>query len=131
MSKKSAEYKAVARKDITYRQWIWKEMKKNKAAYAMIAPFLLIFTLFTITPVFLSMVISFTDFNMLQWPSIVGLENYINLFFADDIFLIAAKNTLIFAVIVGPTSYLMSFLIAWFINELPPRIRAVVTLIFY
>ena len=51
--------------------------------------------------------------------------------YADDIFLIAAKNTLIFAVIVGPTSYLMSFLIAWFINELPPRIRAIVTLIFY
>ena len=131
MSKKTATKKAVARKDMTYRQWIWKEMKKNKVAYAMIAPYMLVFTLFTITPVFLSMVISFTDFNMLQWPSFVGLENYINLFFADDIFLIAAQNTLIFAIIVGPASYIMSFLVAWFINELPPRIRAVVTLIFY
>jgi multiple sugar transport system permease protein len=131
MSKKTAGRKAVARKDMSYRQWIWKEMKKNKVAYAMIAPYLLIFTLFTITPVILSIVISFTDFNMLQWPGFVGLENYINLFFSDDIFLIAAKNTLIFAIIVGPASYLMSFLVAWFINELPPRIRAVVTLIFY
>ena len=131
MSKQTAEYKAVARKDMTYGQWIWKEMKRNWVAYLLILPYVLIFTLFTIVPVILSMVISFTDFNMLQWPNFVGLENFINLFFADDIFLIACKNTLIFAAIVGPASYLMSFLVAWFINELPPRIRSVITLIFY
>ncbi len=131
MSKKSAEYKAVARKDLTYGQWVRKEMKRNWVAYAMIAPYLLIFTLFTIAPVFLSVVISFTDFNMLQIPNVVWLENYINLFFADDIFLIACKNTFIFAAIVGPASYLMSFLVAWFINELAPKVRAIVTLIFY
>jgi len=106
-------------------------MRRNWVAYLMILPYVLIFTLFTIVPVALSMVISFTDFNMLQMPNVVWLENYINLFFADDIFLIAAKNTLIFAAIVGPVSYLMSFLIAWFINELSPRIRSIVTLIFY
>jgi multiple sugar transport system permease protein len=131
MAKQSAAYKAVARKDLTYRQWIWKEMKRNWVAYVMIAPYMLVFSLFTIVPVALSVVISFTDFNMLQIPNIVWFENYINLFFADDIFLIACKNTLIFAAIVGPASYLMAFLIAWFINELSPRIRAVVTLIFY
>ena len=131
MAKQSAAYKAVARKDLTYRQWIWKEMKRNWVAYVMIAPYMLVFSMFTIVPVVLSVVISFTDFNMLQIPNIVWFENYINLFFADDIFLIACKNTLIFAAIVGPASYLMAFLIAWFINELSPRIRAVVTLIFY
>ena len=131
MSNKSAEFKAVARKDLTYGQWVRKEMKRNWVAYAMIAPYLLIFTIFTIAPVALSIVISFTDFNMLQMPNIVWLENYINLFFADDIFLIACKNTFIFAAIVGPASYLMSFLVAWFINELAPKIRAIVTLIFY
>ena len=131
MSQKTAEAKAVARKDITYGQWIRKEMRRNWVAYLMILPYVLIFTIFTIVPVALSMVISFTDFNMLQWPNFVGLENYINLFFADDVFLIACKNTLIFAVIVGPVSYLMSFLIAWFINELSPKIRSIVTLIFY
>ena len=131
MAKQSAAYKAVARKDLTYRQWIWKEMKRNWVAYVMIAPYMLVFSMFTIVPVVLSVVISFTDFNMLQIPNIVWFENYINLFFADDIFLIACKNTLIFAAIVGPATYLMAFLIAWFINELSPRIRAVVTLIFY
>ena len=131
MSPKTAEYKAVARKDMTYRQWIWKEMKRNWVAYVLILPYMLIFTAFTIVPVVLSFVISFTDFNMLQMPNVVWLENYINLFFADDVFLIACKNTFIFAAIVGPASYLMSFLVAWFINELSPRIRAIVTLIFY
>ncbi len=131
MANKSAEFKAVARKDLTYGQWVRKEMKRNWVAYVMIAPYMLIFSMFTIIPVALSMVISFTDFNMLQLPNIVWFENYINLFFADDIFLLACKNTLIFAAIVGPVSYLMAFLIAWFINELSPRIRAIVTLIFY
>lgn len=126
-----AAYQAVSRKDLTYRQWIWKEMKRNWVAYVMIAPYVIIFTLFTVAPVVLSIFFSFTDFNMLQAPNWVWFDNYINLFFADDIFLIACKNTFIFAAIVGPTSYLMSYLVAWFINELSPRIRAVVTLIFY
>ncbi len=126
-----AAYQVVSRKDLTYRQWIWKEMKRNWVAYVMIAPYVIIFTLFTVAPVVLSIFFSFTDFNMLQAPNWVWFDNYINLFFADDIFLIACKNTFIFAAIVGPTSYLMSYLVAWFINELSPRIRAVVTLIFY
>ena len=131
MSQKTATKKAVARKDMTKWQWTWKEMKRNKVAYLMILPYMLVFTCFTVLPVVLSIFISFTDFNMLSLPSIVGLKNYIRLFLEDDIFLTACKNTLIFAAIVGPVSYFMSLIIAWFINELPPKIRAVVTLIFY
>ena len=123
--------KAVVRTEMTRAQWTWKEMKKNKVAYLMVAPYMILFTLFTIVPVLLSIVISFTDFNLLQLPNIVFFDNYIRLFLDDDIFIIACQNTLVFAVIVGPCSYLMSLLVAWFINELPPKIRAVVTLIFY
>lgn len=131
MSQKTAEKKAVARKDMTKAQWTWKEMKRNKVAYLMVLPYMLVFTCFTVLPVVLSMIISFTDFNMLEMPNIVWFDNYIRLFLDDDIFLIAAKNTFIFAVIVGPVSYIMSLMVAWFINELSPKIRAVVTLIFY
>ena len=116
---------------MTRAQWTWKEMKRNWIGYAMIAPFSVIFILFTVTPVVLSLIVSLTDFNLLQWPNFVGADNYIRLFLDDDIFLIAVKNTFIFAGIVGPTSYLMSYMVAWFINELEPRIRAIVTLIFY
>lgn len=131
MPKKTAEKQAVARKDMTMGQWVWKEMKRNKIAYLMVAPYMLLFCIFTVLPVLLSMVLSFTNFNMLEMPDFIFLDNYITLFFDDDIFLIAVKNTFIFACIVGPASYLMSFLVAWFINELSPRIRAIVTLIFY
>jgi multiple sugar transport system permease protein len=92
---------------------------------------MIIFTCFTVLPVVLSAVISLTDFNLLEWPNFVGAENYIRLFLDDDIFITACQNTLIFACIVGPVSYLLSFMVAWFINELSPKIRAVVTLIFY
>ena len=131
MSNKAAEKRAVSRKDMTRWQWTWKEMKNNKVAYLMVLPFMIIFTLFTIVPVALSIIFSFTDFNMLEWPNFVFAENYVRLFLDDDIFIIAVKNTFIFAVIVGPVSYLLSFMVAWFINELPPKIRAVITLIFY
>ena len=131
MSEKTAKKKAVSRKDMSKLQWTLKEMKRNWPAYLMVAPYMLIFTCFTVIPVVLSIFISFTDFNMLELPNIVYFENYIRLFLDDDIFLIAAKNTLIFAAIVGPVSYIMSFMVAWFINELPPKIRAIVTLVFY
>ena len=121
----------VSRKDMTMAQWTWKEMKRNKVAYIMCAPFFLLFFVFTVLPVALSIFFSFTEFNMLEPPKWVGFDNYIHLFLEDDIFVIACKNTLIFAAITGPVSYLMSFLVAWFINELSPKIRAVVTLIFY
>ena len=131
MSQNTATKKPVARKDMTKAQWTWKEMKRNKAAYLMVAPFMILFFIFTVTPVVLSMLLSFTSFNLLEFPDFIFMENYIRLFLDDDVFIIACKNTFIFAAVVGPVSYLMSFLIAWFINELPPKIRAVVTLVFY
>lgn len=123
--------KPVSRKDMTMAQWTIKEMKRNYVAYLLLAPFYILFCTFTVLPVLLSIFLSFTTFNMLEPPKLVFLDNYIRLFLDDDIFLIAVKNTFIFAAITGPASYLISFLVAWFINELPPKIRALVTLVFY
>ena len=130
MATKKASKQAASR-ELTMAQWKLKEIRQNWVAYFMVAPYMILFTLFTVVPVVLSIVISFTDFNMLEFPNIVWLKNYVTLFFDDDIFLIAIKNTFIFACIVGPSSYIMSYLVAWFINELPPKIRALVTLVFY
>ena len=123
--------KPVARKDMTTMQWTLKEMRRNWFAYIMLAPYYLIFLTFTIIPVVVSLVLSFTSFNMLEPPTFIFMQNYIRLFLDDDIFILACQNTLIFAAITGPVSYLLSFLVAWFINELSPKIRAIVTLIFY
>ncbi|MBE6606522.1 MAG: sugar ABC transporter permease, partial [Ruminococcaceae bacterium] len=123
--------KPVSRKDMTKWQWTLKEIKRNKTAYFMVAPFMILFFIFTVLPVGMSIVLSFTRFNLLEWPEFIFMDNYIRLFLDDDIFLLACQNTLVFAAITGPVSYLMSLLIAWFINELSPKIRAIVTLIFY
>lgn len=124
--------KAVSRKDMSKLRWTLKEMNRHKVAYLMLAPFYIIFLCFTVVPVILSLVLSLTDFNMLEIPPhFVGMSNYTRLFLDDDIFITAVQNTLIFAAVTGPVSYLMSFVVAWFINELPPRVRAIVTLIFY
>ena len=131
MSKTKTEKRPAAQGEPTKAQWTWREMKKNKVANVMIAPFMILFFIFTVFPVLLSIVLSFTDFNLLEFPHFLGLNNYIRLFLDDDIFILACQNTLIFACITGPVSYLLSLLIAWFINELGPKLRSVVTLIFY
>lgn len=107
------------------------ELKRSMPSYLMIAPYFILFTLFTILPVAASIVLSFTDFNMLEWPEFVGWTNYIRLLVNDDLFVLALKNTLIFAVITGPVSYLMCLLFAWIINEFSGKLRAFLTLIFY
>ncbi len=131
MSENTAAKRPVSRSEMTRAQWTWKEMKRNYIAYIMLAPFFLLFLLFTVFPVILSIILSFTTFNLLEMPDFIFMDNYIRLFCDDDIFILACKNTLIFACVTGPVSYFMSLFIAWFINELSPRIRSVVTLVFY
>ena len=108
-----------------------KNLKNSRVSYAMMAPYLLIFLTFTIIPVVVGFALSFTNYDMLQSPKFVGLDNYVNLFLYDEVFIIALKNTLILAVITGPVSYIMAFLFAWLINELPQKVRGFMTLIFY
>ncbi len=104
---------------------------QTSASWLMLAPYFILFFLFTVLPVLASMVLSFTDFNMLEWPEFVGWDNYIRLLVNDDLFIKALKNTLILAVITGPVSYLMCLLFAWIINEFSGKLRAFLTLIFY
>ncbi len=130
MSKKKNET-VVIRADMTKTQWTIREMKKYKVAYLMVAPFFILFFMFTVVPVVLSFLLGFTTFNMLEWPKWVFMDNYIRLFLDDEIFLLAIKNTLVFAAVTGPGSYLLSLFFAWFINELRPKVRAFVTLLFY
>ncbi len=94
-------------------------------------PFILLFTVFTILPILASVFLSFTYFNMLETPLFIGVDNYVRLLLEDDVFLIALKNTLVFALITGPLSYLLSFVFAWFINDFPRLTRTGLTFLFY
>jgi len=110
---------------------LWYRIKKGKQNYLLMLPYMLFFSTFTILPVIISIFLSLTNFNMFQTPSFVGLDNYIRMLLDDNVFLIAVKNTLVFAFITGPVSYFFCFTFAWLINELRPKLRAVATVIFY
>ena len=105
--------------------------KMEATAWMFVLPYFVVFAAFTVLPVLISIFFSFTDFNMLQIPKFVWVENYTRLFLQDDIFIKAIGNTFVLAMVTGPLGYILCLLFAWFINELRPGMRALVTLIFY
>lgn len=113
------------------RRDLWRRIRQNRQHYLLMLPFLLFFFLFTLLPVLLSILLSFTNYDMLSTPRFVGWDNFTRLFFDDEVFLIAIKNTLIFAVFTGPISYFLCFMFAWLINELGPKLRTFCTAVFY
>ena len=72
-----------------------REMKKNASVYVLLAPYFILFTIFTIIPVLLSLPMGFTNFNMVQFPQFVGLSNFYSLILEDEVFLKAIQNTLV------------------------------------
>ena len=109
----------------------WQQAKRNKTCYLFLAPYAILFFTFFILPICTSIFYSFTYYNILEPPRFVGLQNYINLILQDEVFLTAIKNTFVIAVITGPVGYILSFLFAWFINELPKWLRAIAVVVFY
>ena len=97
----------------------------------LLLPFMFFFFLFTVWPVIASIFVSFTEYNVLEAPRFVGLDNYRRLFLEDDIFKKAIGNTLVFAIVTGPLGYLISFFTSWIINEFGRFTKALLTFIFY
>ncbi len=106
--------------------------KREGSAYLFLAPYLILFTLFIVLPVGLSMLLSFSDFDSVNFPHWVGLKNYISLFTSDAVFMqYVLPNTLKFSLIAGPLGYILSFLMAWMLAQIPKRPRTVLALILY
>ena len=97
----------------------------------MMLPFLAVFLLFMVVPVFSSLVLSFTKYDMINLPKFCGLDNYFRMFIEDKVFMIAIKNTLMFAIVTGPVGFMLSFMLAWMINELGAKTRTVLSFLFY
>ncbi len=108
-------------KDYTKLQRFKKFWHKNWMGYVFMAPFVILFVIFVVAPVFTAIGLSFTDYNMMQTPHFVGFNNYKLLFLDDDVFKISISNTVKFAVITGPAGYLLSFFAAWVINQLKAK----------
>ena len=110
---------------------IGNNIKQNKICYICIAPFFLLFFIFTVLPVASSIVLGFTYYNILESPVFTGLSNYAKLFFSDEIFMKSVMNTMVMALVIGPGGYLMALLLAWMVNELSPRMRTLMVLLIY
>jgi multiple sugar transport system permease protein len=121
---------STTKKIISSSYW-FDDIAKYRTCYLFLAPFAIVFILFYIAPLVISIFYSFTYFNILEPPKYIGLRNYLNLLLGDDVFLKALKNTFIMAAITGPIGYIMAFLFVWFIHELARYIRAFVILVFY
>lgn len=93
-------------------------LRRDLIGYLFLGPFLLLFLVFTIIPIFVSAGYSLTYYNMIEPAKFIGLVNFQNLFLNDELFLLSIKNTFIFALIIGPLSFLFSFIAAWVINGL-------------
>ena len=103
----------------------------NRVLYLMMLPFAAVFTVFTVVTVVTAIALGFTNYNLIEPPTFVGLDNYVRMLLSDDVLLIAIKNTLIFAVITGPLSYFLCLFFAWMINNLPKYLRMLMTFVFY
>lgn len=99
--------------------------------YFLIAPFLILFALMTVLPVLSSCVLSFFNFDMVSLPKFAGLDNYLRMFIQDDVFPVILKNTFVLAIITGPAGFLLSFVLAWMINEFSPTVRTLLSFMFY
>ncbi|MFF2090549.1 carbohydrate ABC transporter permease [Paenibacillus sp. NPDC058174] len=108
------------------------DIKRDTFAYLFLAPFLICFLLFIVVPVVMAATLGFTSYDGFGKLHFIGVDNYIALFTQDIIFLTKAiPNTFLFALIVGPGGYLLSFAFAWLIHQLPMKIRDYYTLAFY
>lgn len=108
-----------------------KAVLKYKDDYIFMLPFFIVFILFSVLPVVISMAFSFTYFNVLEPARFIGLENYFKLFLDDSLFVKALSTTLVLALVTGPIGYALCFIVAWMVNEFGPKTRAVLTLLFY
>lgn len=111
-----------------FRQWLYKEGN----AYAFLSFYAVLFIIFIVVPVIVAFLLSFTYFDTIQFPKFNGLRNYIVLITQDDIFMkYVLPNTIKFAVIVGPGGYVLSFMLAWILAQLPRLPRTIMALILY
>ncbi len=105
--------------------------RMNSPAW-FLTPYIVLFVTFIIIPVILAIGLSFTFFNTIETPEFIGLRNYIELFTRDEVFMQhVLPNTIRFAFIVGPVGYMMSFLLAWMLAQIPHRPRTLFAIILY
>lgn len=114
---------------------LWEKIKRitnNTSHWVLLAPFLILFTLFILIPVIAALYLSFTDFNTIEFPNFTALSNYVNLLTQDAVFMQKVlPNTIKYSLIVGPGGYIISFMLAWLLAQITKWPRTILTIIIY
>nr|WP_300663781.1 sugar ABC transporter permease [uncultured Acetatifactor sp.] len=109
-----------------------KKKFKINAAVWFLMPYVILFMIFIVIPVIAAIALSFTNYDAIQRPEFVGFLNYINLLTQDEIFMqYVLPNTCVFAFIVGPVGYVLSFLLAWMLAQISKVPRTILALLIY
>ena len=97
----------------------WRHFRRSEmlAGLLFISPWIIGFCWFQIYPIIASIYYSFTSYNMMQPPIPVGLGNYRNLFFHDDLFWKSLGNTAIYSALSVPLGLIVSCGFAMLLNR--------------
>ena len=95
---------------------LWNEIKRNKVAYAYIAPFYLLFIIFGMFPILAGFYLSLFRWDGIAAMHFIGVENYLNLL-KDTLFWKALSNTLMIGVIAHIPILLGGLILAYILNS--------------
>lgn len=85
--------------------------------YLYLLPWIIGFTVFVAGPLFASIYLSFTKYNVLKPPVFIGLDNYIYAFTNDPLFFPSIWRTFYFALLTVPLGLTLSLFIAILLNQ--------------
>ncbi|TCZ75796.1 sugar ABC transporter permease [Paenibacillus albiflavus] len=112
-----------------------KGLTTSKAPYFFIAPAIILLVIFSVLPIFIALIISFTNMDLAGLANysnveFVGFKNYLNVL-ADPVFLKSIFNTLFYVVIGVPLVVLISMSIAVLINLGTSKFFKVFRVVYY
>lgn len=91
--------------------------RNNRVGYTLMAPWLFGFVLMWLVPMGISIYYSFTDFNLLNTPSFIGMDNYVRMFTADKTFKKALGVTFTYVLFLVPLRLVFALFVAMLLNK--------------
>lgn len=91
-------------------------LSKKSTKIIMIMPAVILFTVFFLAPIFISVYYSFTDFSGIGAAKFIGFKNY-QVLLKDKFFFIALKNTFIILIGITITILPLSFIVALLLEK--------------
>ncbi|SHF78102.1 multiple sugar transport system permease protein [Caldanaerobius fijiensis DSM 17918] len=98
------------------------EKREQRLFYIFIAPWIIGFIVFTLYPLLSSLYLSFTQYDIVNAPKYVGLQNFKDLFH-DELFYRSIKATLYYTLVSVPVGLILSICVALLVNQKVPGQR--------